>query len=56
LVAHPEYDEEGEVIRGEVLFHSKDRDEMYRKDMELRPASAAYVFAGEIPDGVVIVL
>jgi len=56
LVADPEFDEHEDVARGRVVWHSKDRDEVYRKDMELRPRSAAYLYTGTIPDDMVVVL
>jgi hypothetical protein len=54
LVGEPEFDENHEVVRGKVLWHSKDRDEVYRKDRELRPESAAYIYTGPLPDNILI--
>jgi hypothetical protein len=54
LVEDPEVDENLEVIRGKVLWHSKNRDEVYDKDLELRPKSAAYVYSGPPPDNILI--
>lgn len=56
LVAEPEFDENLEVVCGKVAFHSKDRDEMYRKDTELGLESAAYLYTGAIPEEAVVVL
>jgi hypothetical protein len=56
LVGDPEVDEDLRVLRGTVLYHSKDRDEMYRRDLELRPKSAAYLYTGQFPEDAVIVL
>ncbi len=56
LLEDPETSESLEVIRGKVLWHSKDRDEVYRKAIELRPRHSAIVFAGNIPDEMVVVL
>lgn len=39
------------ILRGKVLWHSKDRDEVYRKAMELRPKHAAVLFMGNPPKG-----
>jgi hypothetical protein len=36
LVADPELDETLEVVRGRVVSHSKDRDEVYQRAIELR--------------------
>lgn len=56
LVEDPEVNENMEVLRGKVVCHSKNRDEVYRKDMELRPKSAAYVYTGTIPEDAVVIL
>jgi hypothetical protein len=56
LVEDPELDENLEIVRGKVVWHSKDRDEVYRKDLELRPKSAAYVYTGQMPENTAIVL
>ena len=56
MFGDPETDEHNKVIRGKVLFHSKDRDEMYRKMIELRPKRAATHFTGSMPQGTAILL
>ena len=56
LIEDPEMDEHLEVVRGKVIWHSKDRDEVYRKDMELRPKSATYLYTGKMPENMAIVL
>ncbi len=49
LVADPELDKNLEVLRGKVLWHGKDRDELYQKDAEFKPRHAAYVRTGGLP-------
>lgn len=39
------------ILRGKVLWHSRDRDEVYRKAKELRPKHAAVLFMGKPPKG-----
>ena len=56
LVGDAEFDESLRLVRGTILFHSKSRDEVGQKDMELRPASAAILYTGRIPDDAVVVL
>ena len=56
LVEDPEVNEHLEVVRGVVVWHSKDRDELYRKDMERRPRSAAYLYTGKMPENTAIIL
>lgn len=56
LVEDPELDEQMQVVRGRVPFHSKSRDELDEKDSELQPKSAAYLYTGAIPDNTAVVL
>jgi hypothetical protein len=56
LVEAPEVNEHFEIIRGKVIWHSKDRDEVYRKMLELRPRSAATLYTGMIPENTAIIL
>jgi hypothetical protein len=56
LLEDPEVDEQFRVVRGKVVFHSKDRDEVDRKAIELRLKHAAFLYTGEIPEDSVIVL
>jgi hypothetical protein len=56
LIADPEIGEHLEVRRGRVVCHSKDRDEVDRKAIELRLKSSAFHYTGEIPEDVVVVV
>lgn len=56
LLEDPEVDDRLGVVRGKVVFHSKDREEVHKKDRELRPRSAAHIYTGAIPEDAVIVL
>jgi hypothetical protein len=56
LLEDPEYTEALEIKRGRVLWHSEDRDELYRKAMELRPTHLAVLYTGDIPDGTAFAL
>jgi hypothetical protein len=56
LLEDPETTEHLEVKSGKVLWHCKDRDELDRKALELRPKHAAILFTGTIPDDVAVVL
>jgi hypothetical protein len=56
LVEDPEMNENLEVQSGKVLHHSKDRDEVYRKAVELRPKRFAMLYTGTIPENTAIVL
>jgi hypothetical protein len=56
LIQDPQTSDNLEVQGGKLLWHSKDRDEVYLKAMELRPRHSAILYTGKIPDGVVIIL
>jgi hypothetical protein len=56
LVEEPQLTESMEVKAGTVVFHSKDRDEVYRKAIELRPRKFAVLFTGKAPKDTAIVL
>ena len=56
LVDEPETNEQLEVLKGKVIHHSKDRDEVYRKAVFLRPKRSAILYTGSIPEGTVVVL
>jgi hypothetical protein len=54
LVIDPEFDTNHIVIGGKVLWHSKNRDEVYQKDKELCPRNAAYLYTGPNPENLLI--
>jgi hypothetical protein len=56
LIENPETDENLEIRSGIILWHSKDRDELYRKARELKPRHSVVVFTGSIQKESVIVL
>jgi len=56
LVENPELAGDLEVVSGRVLWHSKDRDEVYQKAVELRPRHSALLYTGVIPEGTAVVL
>jgi hypothetical protein len=56
LVEDPQTNDALEVQSGRVRWHSKDRDEVYRKAVELRPKRFAMLYTGEMPDGTAIIL
>ena len=56
LLEDPETSEMLEVRSGKVLWHSKDRDEVYRKALELRPRHSAIVYPGTLPEDAIVVL
>jgi hypothetical protein len=56
LIENPETNQALEVQGGTVLHHSKDRDEVYRQAIALRPARFAVLFTGEMPPDTAVVL
>jgi len=56
LVEDPQTNQALEVQAGRILWHSKDRDEVYRKAVELRPSRFAMLYTGKMPKDTAIVL
>ncbi len=56
LIEDPETDDALEVQRGRVLYHSQDRDEVYRKAVELKPRHFAMLYTGTLPKDTAIIL
>ena len=56
LIEDPQTNDVLEVLGGKVLHHSKDRDEVYRQAVALRPHRSAVVYTGEIPEDTAVVL
>ena len=52
----PQFNDALEVHSGVVRYHSKDRDEVYRKAVELRPKQFAVLYTGEISQDAAVVL
>ena len=56
LIEAPQTDESLHVRGGRVRWHSKDRDDVYRKAVELRPSRFAILYTGRIPRDAAVVL
>jgi len=56
LLEEPQLSDGLDVRGGRVLFHSKDREEVYRKAIELRPKRFAMLFTGTMPEDTAILL
>jgi len=56
LVGDPEIDDAFNIKQGVVLWHSKDRDELYRKARQIHPKHSAILYTGKLPDNVAVVL
>lgn len=56
LLENPETEDNLKVKSGRVLWHSKDRDEAYRKAREFKPRHSAVIYTGKLPRDAVVVL
>ena len=56
LLDNPQTDKQLAILGGTVLWHSKDRDEVYRKAVELRPRRFATLFTGSLPPGTAVLI
>ncbi len=56
LIAYTELDDEMKVIRGEVLAHSPNRDEIYCALLSMKGKAVAIEYAGEIPEDTAVAL
>ena len=56
LVEEPLTNEVLEVQSGNVRWHSKDREEVYRKALEIHPKRFAILYTGIMPENTAIVL
>ncbi len=56
LIADPETDDMQRVLRGRVVCHGPDDEELLRKATELKLDHIAVRFLGEWPEDVVVVL
>lgn len=56
LIENPQTDATLEIQSGKVIWHSKDRDEVYRKAIELNPKRFAMLYTGTMPDNTAIVI
>ena len=56
LIEDPITTDSLEFVRGNVLWHSKDRDEVYRKAIKLKPRHSAILFTGKLPEGTAVIL
>jgi hypothetical protein len=50
LIEDVRTDEHLQVLGGRVLYHHKDRDEVFRRAHELRPRDFAVRFTGKFPE------
>lgn len=56
LIEDPQVNDVLEVQSGKVRWHSKDREEVYRQAVILRPKRFAVLYTGRMPEDTAIVL
>lgn len=54
LLEDPVVDDHEQVAGGKLLFHSQNRDEVYQAALRFRPKHAAVLYAGPMPENIVI--
>jgi hypothetical protein len=56
LLVNPVHNELMEPIRGELVFHNKDREEVYKEAHKRKDAHTAVFYVGKLPEDFVVVL
>ena len=56
LILDPETDQVQHLLAGRVLFHSRDRDEVDCKLLEVRPPRFALRYLGDFPEHIATIL
>ena len=56
LVEDPQTNKALEVMKGKVVYHGRDRDEVYRQAVARRPKRCAILYTGKMPEDTAVVL
>jgi hypothetical protein len=56
LLVNPKHIERLERLRGELVFHSKDRSEVYKEAHQRKDAYTAILYVGKLPEDLAVVL
>ena len=56
LLVNPKHIERLERLRGELVFHSKDRSEVYKEAHQRKDAHTAILYVGKLPEDLAVVL
>ena len=54
LIEYRELDEQLNVVEGEVVAHSPDKEEIYKRLLQTRGKNIAIEYAGELPQDVAV--
>ncbi len=56
LIDEVQADEHYQLLGGRVVFHSKNRNEVHNRTIELKPKRFAVRYTGETPENVIFIL
>ena len=56
LIEVEKVDESFNLLEGDVLAHSKDKDEIYQKLLKIRPKEFSIEYTGEVPEDLAVVM
>ena len=56
LLVNPVHDKLMDLLRGELVFHNKDRDAVYKEAHRRKDAHTAIFYVGKLPEDLVVVL
>jgi hypothetical protein len=56
LIECKQVDENYEVVVGEILHHSRDKNDIYKRLLELKPKNYAIEYTGKIPEDFAVML
>jgi hypothetical protein len=56
LIEVKNVDESFNVLEGEVLAHSKDKDEIYQNLLKIRPKEFSIEYTGKVPEDLAVVM
>jgi len=56
LIEVQKVDESFNVLEGKVLAHSKDKDEIYQRLLQIRPREFSIEYTGEVPEDLAVVM
>jgi hypothetical protein len=56
LIEVKSVDESYNVLEGEVLANSKDKDEIYQMLLKIRPKEFSIEYTGEVPENLAVVM
>jgi hypothetical protein len=56
LLVNPVQNKNSEIMRGKLVFHSKDRHEVYKEAHKRKDAHTAIFYVGKLPEDLVVVL